>query len=234
MPRYSPAARRLIAARMRDFTVDRMRSRAGALVTSTPQALAIALQEARAKRLHVPPRKKGSSMPRIGQFKKGGGRVGDGRTHKHHARGRRSTSKALTIVEKPTVKVIRVPTAARLPAKRSHGGVARKHHRNPSTYVERAHGAGQFIPGPFRLRSIAVSGLYGYIEGGKGLDSVKALLDKLPAVGKVPREFLLGAAANYFADRGDWIDAAAQALLDIAGYKAGQAGFALSGDDDDY
>jgi len=97
----------------------------------------------------------------------------------------------------------------------------------------KAHGAGEMVPGPFRLRSAAISGMLGYADGGKGLTAIKDLLDKIPSVGKLPKEILVGAAMNYFADRGDWFDAGAQAFLDVGAYKLGQAGFALSGEDDD-
>ena len=185
-------------------------------------------------------------MPRTGQFKKGGGRVGDGR----HAAGsrskprRRSSAKGLTIVENvrapaPIVKVVRVPaapaaTTSRSAKRTSGGGHTARHHRSAQAIVLRAHGAGEFIPGPFRLRSAAIAGALGYADGGKGLTALKDILGKLPTVGKVPPEVLAGAVANYFADRGDWFDAGAQALLDVGAYKMGQAGFALSGDDDDY
>lgn len=181
-------------------------------------------------------------MPRTGQFKKGGGRVGDGRRAASRSKKHRHSSpKPLTIVENvrspaPVVKVVRVPAAPAATtsrgAKRTSGGA--RHHRSAQAIVLRAHGAGEFIPGPFRLRSAAIAGALGYADGGKGLTALKDILDKLPTVGKVPKEVLAGAVANYFADRGDWFDAGAQALLDVGAYKMGQAGFALSGDDDDF
>jgi hypothetical protein len=179
-------------------------------------------------------------MARSGQFKKGGGRVGDSRGHK--ARGRKSSSRGLTIVEKvpaPVVKVVRVPTAM---SGRRHsargggggGGGAGSRRRNAHTLMLREHGAGEMIPGPFRLRSAAIAGLLGYADGGKGFTALKDVLDKLPSVGKVPKKALAGLLLNYFADRGDWLDAGAQAFLDIGAYELGQAGFAISGEDDDY
>ncbi len=102
--------------------------------------------------------------------------------------------------------------------------------------MKREHGGGEFVPGPFRLRSAAVSGLIGYSESGQGksLAQVQELLNKLPSIGKVPKEAIAGLILNYFADRGDWFDAGAQAFLDVGSYKFGQAGFSMQGDDDDY
>jgi len=186
-------------------------------------------------------------MARSGQFKKGGGRVGDGR----HAGGgrsktrRRSPSKSVTVVENvrtpaPVVRVVRVPVPTAMSgrggkrggASNKHQGGAR-HHRNTHSLVMRAHGGGEMIPGPFRLRSAAIAGALGYADGGKGLTAIKDMLDKIPTVGKLPKEALAGLVLNYFADRGDWFDAGAQAFLDVGAYKLGQAGFAISGDDDD-
>jgi len=182
-------------------------------------------------------------MARTGQFKKGGGRVGDGR-HAGSSRSktrRRSPSKALTIVENvraaaPIVKMVRVPTTTtgRRVKRTDDEHNTTKHHRNAHAIVLRAHGAGELMPGPFRLRSAAIAGAIGYADGGKGLTAVKDMLDKLPTVGKLPKEVLAGLALNYFADRGDWFDAGAQALIDVGAYKLGQAGFALSGEDEDY
>jgi hypothetical protein len=183
-------------------------------------------------------------MARTGQFKKGGGRVGATRHVKaeRSKSRRRSPSKALTIVENvrspaPIVKVVRVPTAMSGRSKsgggnKSQGGA--RHHRNVHTLVMRAHGAGEMIPGPFRLRSAAIAGALGYADGGKGLTAIKDMLDKIPTVGKLPKEAIAGLVLNYFADRGDWFDAGAQAFIDVGAYKLGQAGFALSGEDDDY
>jgi hypothetical protein len=183
-------------------------------------------------------------MARTGQFKKGGGRVGDGRhaaSSRSKPRRRRPPSKGLTIVENvrspaPIVKVVRVPAATTVRrAKRTGGGQhTGRHHRNAHAIVLQAHGAGELVPGPFRLRSAAIAGAIGYADGGKGLTAVKDMLDKLPTVGKLPKEVLAGLALNYFADRGDWFDAGAQALIDVGAYKLGQAGFALSGEDEDY
>lgn len=170
-------------------------------------------------------------MARKGQFKKGGGRVGDGRGRKR-SRSCAPTSRALTIVEKPQVKVIRVPTSAI--ATRRKGSAPSRRRASSGTIIARAHGAGEFIPGPFRMRSAAISGALGFADAGKGLTGLKDLLDKIPTHGKVPKELLVGLALNYFADRGDWVDAGAQAFIDVGAFKFGQAGFTMSGDEDDF
>lgn len=161
-------------------------------------------------------------MARKGQFKKGGGRVGEGRS-----RRRSSTSKALTVYRPRPVVVTRtrhVKVPVRVHAKRGSG----------RSLMKREHGGGEIVPGPFRLRSAALSSLIGYSESGAGFTAIKELLDKLPDVKGIPREVLAGLALNYFADRGDWFDAGAQAFLDIGSYKFGQSGFKISGDEDDY
>lgn len=228
MPRYSPKASLLIARRMRDFYAGRMRSSSGDRVTSPAQAKAIALSEARAKGLRVP-QPKGSHMPRVGQFKKGGGRVTDGRKQ------RKTTSRALVPYRGGAVVRARAPVVV---YRTRHVKVPVKSRRSSASsgraLMRRELGSGEFIPGPFRMRSGAIAGLLGYAESGKGLTGVKDLIEKIPTMGKVPKEAIAGLVLNYFADRaGDWGDAGAQALLDVGLYKLGQQGFAFSGEDDD-
>lgn len=161
-------------------------------------------------------------MARKGQFKKGGGRVGEGRS-----RRRSSTSKALTVYRPRPVVVTRtrhVKVPVRVHPKRGGG----------RSLMKREHGGGEIIPGPFRLRSAAVSSLIGYSESGAGFTAIKELIDKIPDVKGIPREILAGIALNYFADPGDWFDAGAQAFLDVGAYKFGHAGFKLTGEEDDY
>jgi hypothetical protein len=83
------------------------------------------------------------------------------------------------------------------------------------------------------LRPAGISALIGYSESGKGFDALQTVLDKLPKMGKAPREALAGLLAYYFRDKSDWIADAAVAFLNIGGYKIGQAGFSISGDDDE-
>jgi hypothetical protein len=156
-------------------------------------------------------KKKEKQMSRKGQFKKGGGRVGGAARRSRSTSLARSSSRVVT-----RTRTVRVPVYRRA----KMGGAAR------------AHGGGKLIPGAFRLKSAAIAGLAGYSEAKKGLAMLSDTLDKLPTVGKLPKEAIAGLIFNYFASRNPWIDAAAQAYLDIAGYKLGMAGFAISGDED--
>ena len=61
---------------------------------------------------------------------------------------------------------------------------------------------------------------------------INELLEKLPTVGSVPKMAVAALLLNKFADRGDWYDAAAQALLDISAYEFGKNDFKMAGDDD--
>ncbi|MGE3392211.1 MAG: hypothetical protein AB7O21_19555 [Gammaproteobacteria bacterium] len=99
--------------------------------------------------------------------------------------------------------------------------------------MKREHGVGDMVPGPFRQKSMAVAAALGYAEGGHGLTFVTDVLNKIPAIGKAPKEAIAGLILNYFGDRGDWYDAGAQAFLDVGAYKLGQQKFAMSGEDDD-
>ena len=188
-------------------------------------------------------------MARVGQFKKGGGRVGNGRTHTKHTkqpshapkqrRRRAATSKALTIVEKVPAPVVRIVRPRAAP---QHAVTHYRHHSRPRApsqsqieqAIAEAHGVGEMVPGNFRLRSAAVAGAVGYADSGKGLGFLHDLLAKMPTIGKVPKEALVGLLANYFAGENEWYDALAQGMLDVGAYKFGQAGFSMSGDDDDW
>jgi hypothetical protein len=157
-------------------------------------------------------RKRGSQMARVGQFKKGGGRVTNGRRSRSTAIARRSPAKVVTRYRTRTVKVARRRRTA-------HGT---------------AHGGGRIVPGPFRLKSAAIASIAGYSEAKKGLPMLSDTLAKLPTVGKLPREAVAALILNYFANKSPWIDAAAQAYFDIAGYKLGMSGYEISGDDADF
>ena len=157
---------------------------------------------------------------RKGQFKKGGGRVGGG-SHSKKRKAHHSTAlvpyRAAPVVYKTrhVTKVVKV---------RSKGGGKRA--------LVHAHGGGHIIPGPFRLKTAGIASLVGYSEAGKGFAALQDVLHKLPTIGKLPPEAVAGALANYFAPHSEWLDAAATAFLDIAGYKVGQAGYSISGDDE--
>lgn len=160
-------------------------------------------------------------MARKGQFKKGGGRVGDGRSRK------RSSSKALTIYRSAPPVVVTKTRKVRVPVHvRSKRGGGR-------SLVRREHGAGEFIPGPFRVKSMVVSAALGYAKGGHGLAQLNELIEKLPTIGTVPKVAIAALIANKFADRGDWYDGAAQAFCDVAAYEFGQAGLQMKGDDEE-
>lgn len=102
-----------------------------------------------------------------------------------------------------------------------------------TSVMKREHGAGRMVPGPFRLKSMGVAAIIGYSEIGKGFTALSQFVDKLPEVGKLPKEALAGFILNYFGDRSEWVDAAASAFLDVGAYKVGLKGFEVSGDGDD-
>lgn len=160
-------------------------------------------------------------MPRKGQFKKGGGRVG-GSSHKR----RKSSSRALTVYRPSAPVVVTKTRRVRVPV----------HVRSKSggrSLMRREHGAGEFIPGPFRVKSMVVATALGYAKGGHGLVQLNELIEKLPTIGSVPKVAVAALLVNKFADRGDWYDGAAQALCDVAAYEFGQAGMKMQGEDDE-
>jgi hypothetical protein len=144
---------------------------------------------------------------------------------------KRSTSKALTRSggTRTVTRYVKGPTrVVRLGAP----PIVRRRRRGGSSSGR----GGKLIPSTFRLKQHGVAALYGYTEDGTSMPQIKELMDKLPTVGKVPKEAIAALIANYFANKSPWLDAAAAALGDIAGYKLGQQKFAISGDDgdDDY
>lgn len=128
-------------------------------------------------------------------------------------------SRTVTRYVKGPTRVVRVgaPPLLRTRRRRGGGGGSR---------------GGKLVPSTFRLKQHGIAALYGYSEAGKGFAQIKELMDKLPTFGHVPKEAVAALIANYFANKSPWLDAAAAALGDIAGYKFGQAGFQLQGDDD--
>jgi hypothetical protein len=215
---YDRRAQLFVARRMRDFYAGKMRGRGGRVVESKQQALAIALSEARAKGLRVPRERTRKMASRKGQFKKGGGRVGSGR--------KRSSSKALTVYRPSAPVVVTRTRHVKVPVRiRSKGG--------GRSLMNREHGAGEFVPGPFRVKSMAFSAALGYAKGGHGLVQLNELIEKLPTIGNVPKMAIAAVIANKFADKGEYYDAAAQALCDVAAYEFGQQGLAMKGEDDE-
>lgn len=147
-----------------------------------------------------------------------------GRKSGHSKKRKHSGGSTALVRYVPSAPVVRTRTRTIVKTVRKGGG--------GQSVMRREHGAGEMMPGPFRLKSGAIAGLVGYSESGKGFTALQEFMGKLPTIGKLPKEAIAGVLANYFGDRSEWIDAAAQALIDIAGYKLGQAGFAISGDDD--
>lgn len=138
---------------------------------------------------------------------------------------RHHKSKALTVYRSSPVVVtktrrVKVPVHVR-----SKGG--------GRSLMRREHGAGEFMPGPFRVKSMAISAALGYAKGGHGLTQLNELIEKLPTMGGVPKMAVAALLLNKFADRGDWYDAAAQAAADISAYEFGQQGLAMKGDEDE-
>jgi len=79
-----------------------------------------------------------------------------------------------------------------------------------------------------RARPAGIASLIGYVSTKQA-----STYEKIPTIGKIPREAVIGLAAHYFSDgRPGLADDVAQAALDVAGYKLGAAGYAISGDDD--
>lgn len=230
MAKYEPRAQMFIARRMRDFHAGTMRGRDGRVVRSKKQALAIALSESRAKGLHVPREKETTAMAKSKKgrvpphlkpylFKKGHGMP----KKKHHKKKHHSTA-LVPYRSAPVVitKTRRVTVPVRVRSK-SGGG---------RSLMRRELGSGEFMPGPYRMRSAAVAAALGYAKGGHGLTGLNDIIEKLPSIGNVPKTALAALILNKFADRGDWFDAGAQALIDISAYEFGQGGFKMSGEDD--
>lgn len=144
-----------------------------------------------------------------------------------HSRGsskkRKTSTKAITIY-RSAPPVVRTKTrTVVIKSKRKHRGGGSRH-------LGGFHHAEGFELADFRPAGIAA--LVGYSEAGKGFDALQTMLDKLPAMGKAPKEAIAGLLAYYFRAKSDWVADAAVALLNIGGYKIGQQGFTISGDDD--
>ena len=133
-----------------------------------------------------------------------------------HKKKRKHSGSTAMVRYVPSAPAVRYKTRTVTKVVRKGGG--------GTSVMKREHGAGEMMPGPFRLKSGAVAGLVGYSEAGKGATAIQEFMNKLPTLGKLPKEAVAGLIANYFADKHEWIDAAAQALIDIGGYKLGQAG----------
>lgn len=141
---------------------------------------------------------------------------------------KKHSSKAMTVYRPSAPVVVTKTRHVKVPVyKHSKGG--------GRALMRREHGAGEIQPGPFRMKSMAVSAMIGKSESkdAGGLAQLQDLIEKLPTFGGIPKLAIAGFILNKFADRGDWYDAAAQAALDISSYKFGQNDFKMSGDDDE-
>lgn len=148
----------------------------------------------------------------------------------HVAKKKKHSSKAMTVYRPsaPIVKVVRVGAVAK----------KQKHHRPKGGgrhLMLREHGAGELQPGPFRIKSMVVAAAIGKSKSANAgsLATLQEWIEKLPTIGGIPKEAIAGLILNKFADRGDWYDGAAQAMLDISAYEFGKADFKMSGDDDE-
>jgi hypothetical protein len=153
-----------------------------------------------------------------------------GNTHVAKSKKKHS-SKAMTVYRpsQPVVKVIRVGGG---------GSKKKQHHHRPKGggrhLMLREHGAGEIQPGPFRIKSMVVAAAIGKSKSANpgSLAMLPEWIEKLPSIGGVPKEAIAGLILNKFADRGDWYDGAAQAMLDIAAYEFGKNDFKMGEDDE--
>jgi hypothetical protein len=154
-------------------------------------------------------------------------RYWQGKARKSGGGRKRSSSGGSTAIVRysPTAPAVRTRTRTVTKIVRKGGG--------GTSVMRREMGSGKMVPGPFRLKSMGVASLIGYSEAGKGFAALQEFVQKLPEVGKLPKEALAGLVLNYFGDRNEWVDAAAQAFLDVGAYKVGQSGYTVSGDDND-
>lgn len=152
-------------------------------------------------------------MARKGQFKKGGGRVGGtshSKSHKSHAKSRS------IVVRQPAPIVVR--TTSHAPAKR-HGGGRRR--RGGSS------GGGDLSLN--RIGKLAgIGALLGFTVG-DGAPKKLEILDKLPSIGKLPQEAIIGGIAYVLRRKHRLLADTALVSLIVAGNKLGRNEFKLSG-----
>lgn len=156
------------------------------------------------------------AKPRKGQFKSGGGRVGGS---SHTSRPRKTTSTAI-VVRQPAPVVVRASSHA--PAKRHHGGGRR--HRNG--------GGGNGDSLVSIAKEAGIAALMGYTIGDKAPHKLE-FLDKIPDIGKLPKEAVIGGIAFVFRRKHRLIASLAKVGLIVAGNKIGANEFKLSGYYDD-
>lgn len=158
-------------------------------------------------------------MARKGQFKKGGGRVG----HASHSSGGRSRSKSRKS------KSIVVRQAAPIVIRQSSSSPAKRH---PKRHHSRHRGGGNDHSLTRRLKLAAIGGLLGYTVG-EGAPSKLDILDKIPDIGKLPKEAVIAGIAYVGRRLHPLVNDLATVALIVAGNKLGKAGFKLSGYYDD-
>lgn len=157
-------------------------------------------------------------MARKGQFKKGGGRVG-GSSHTSHTKSRSRKSTAI-VVRQPQTVVVR-PSASRAPAKRHHGGGRRRNGNGGD-------GASLLQLG----KEAGIAALMGYTIGDKAPHKLE-FLDKIPDIGKLPKEAIIGGIAYALRRKHRLIASVARVGFIVAGNKVGANEFKLSGFYDD-
>ena len=155
-------------------------------------------------------------MARKGQFKKGGGRHGDTRSHSSSKSRRSSTH---TIVRAPaphiTVQAPRAPAKQKRPHGRRRGG-----------------GGGDSLTPMALGKKMLISAALGYTVGDNAPNKIE-LVEKIPTVGKLPKEAIIGGVAYLFRKKHRLVRDIAETSLIVAGNKVGASGFKLSGYYDD-
>ncbi len=198
-----------------------MRVAAAQRKRGVPSALALkrawATHSRSPKRYHSKPKKKGTQRMAMPPALARWHRQHRGHKKGHHRKHRKGTS--MVRYARPTV--IRVNT----------GAVKRKHHRR------RHHGGGGSKRSIGQMLTAAAYGaLWGYATDVKKLD----ILDKVPKLGGLPKEMIIGAALELTGltrkglgpIKAQWLDGIAMSGIIIGGNTIGKANFKLSGDDD--
>lgn len=138
------------------------------------------------------------------------------KSHHRKSSHRAATTKAI-VVRQPQAIVVRT----------GGGAVAKRktHHKRHSGGGGLAHRT----PVKVKAELAGWASLAGYLETQRA-----DTYNKIPVLGALPREATLGIVLHFVSKKNKHIDRASAALLTVAGYKIGAAGFKLSGDGDDY
>lgn len=143
---------------------------------------------------------------------------------RHKTRRRRRRTTAIVRYSRPTI--VRYSGGGKIARRRHH---RRRRHHGGGLGLSRGGIGGM-------LTKAAAGALWGYATDVKKLD----ILDKVPKVGGIPKELLIGAVLELTGltrrglgpIRAHWIDQIATAGIYIGGNQIGKANFKLSGDDD--